>query len=285
MLRVLQACTKMKNTLFFDTPKSIVAVLDHYYYSVAPTIAFSNRLRFLQTGISVKKTSNLKMLVLDTAGPIVDRYSLAPVIAFQLAGKQLGLGLTEEDMIPYLGKSKRLHIDEMMKQPHLLQQFKFKNKRDFDSSDANYFYHLYLREQLEILQRIPLFSEILPEFQIMQKTLQIFHPDLLYAQTSGYPLEVMKFLGHRLKTQGFIPNVMRCSGHTTYRKDMIQQCLDQFSIRVENVAFVSDQQSDLDAANELKVFSIGVTHSVPSFRNANAVCANMKEVAHVLCQF
>ncbi len=227
----------------------------------------------------------LRMIICNTSCPI-DKYSICQTASFQVAGKQLGLHLRNDDIVEFLGKPKRIHIQEMMKQRHLLEQFHLKHHRHFDHNrDVAYFYDLYLQTQLSLLQQIPLFSELLTDFQTMQKLLELSHSQVLYGITSTYPLQIMKFLMQRFKTQGFVPDVMRCASHATTTRDMIQLCLQQHGIEAKNAVFVSDQQMDIDAANACRMFVIGVTHSGEKFKSTNAVCADMKEVGYLLSSF
>lgn len=225
-----------------------------------------------------------RVLVLDTVGVIVDKYSLGPTLCMQRAAKALGIFIPSRDIMPFLGLGKKQHLIQIMANPIYRNHFTSTHNRRFDETkDIDIFLKHFETEQLKLHDRYASFCELIPEFSSMLRSLRSTNPDMLILQTSGFTEPIMKDLQHRLVIQGFIPNAIVCSSDMANRSDMITAGLKSLDVNAKDALFIGDQPKDLEAAHIACVYKkIAITHSVPKqlFPNqfTNAKCNSLLEI-------
>lgn len=93
-------------------------------------------------------TGKPKLLIVDGAGTLFDPRSMVPAYAFQAAFAEKGIDLDLKMLMKYMGKAKREHIQLLLKENEILNQFqkkydKFSNEEHIEQIYASFKENLY----------------------------------------------------------------------------------------------------------------------------------------------
>lgn len=150
--------------------------------------------------ISNKKpyTGPLKACILDWSGTTVDRFVLAPAVAFVEVFKKYGVEITMTEAREPMGLRKDLHINQILKMPRVRNEWlKIKGSLPNKTDEINMF-NDFVPMQLKCL---PEYSQLLPGTRDTISVLQNEYK-LRIGSTTGFTQVMVEILNNKAKEQG-----------------------------------------------------------------------------------
>lgn len=138
---------------------------------------------------SMRNVNQLRGVICDWAGTVVDFGSLAPTRIFVEAFATFGILLTPAQASAPMGLSKREHIETLLADPAIATQWRARFSGDATQADVDAIYSRYLPMQIE---KIGAYSEPIPGAVETLATLR--RRGVKLGSCSGYPRQVMDVL-------------------------------------------------------------------------------------------
>ena len=204
--------------------------------------------------------TNIKLVVFDMAGTIIDHGCFAPIVAFVEAFSQMGITLTEPQARGPMGLHKRDHIRELFKLPEVAQQWQAEHKRAWKEDDVDYIYKAFVPLQKDVAGR---YTELIPGVTECVATLR--EAGIAIATSTGYPREVTTPVLASLREQGLEPDCTICADEVRAGRPapwMIFRSMEATGVfPASAVVKVGDTIPDIVAARNASVFAVGVTET------------------------
>lgn len=155
----------------------------------------------------MKAGDQIRAVILDWAGTVVDHGSRAPMQAFVDAFAQLGVAVTIADARGPMGMAKRDHIRMVGETPSVAAAWRAKHGREFAEADIDAIFEVF--EPLNVAA-IATHADLIPG---AREALAWCHEHKIrIGSTTGYTRPIMAELAPRAAAQGFVPEVMVCAG-------------------------------------------------------------------------
>ena len=208
-----------------------------------------------------QQENNIRGIVLDWAGTIVDFGSLAPMGAFGelFARHQIEISIAEA-RVP-MGLPKIDHISSLGSMPTIAAQWEELNGRTFNNADAQR-----LLSEFEPMSAKAALdrSHFIPGFMAVYRDLQAH--GLAFATTTGYTRKIMTPLIEIARAQGFTPAlVVCCDDVARSRPDPMgmQACLQAMNLhgKARQVIKVDDTAPGLAEGLAAGAWTVGVAVS------------------------
>lgn len=151
----------------------------------------------------------LKALIVDWAGTVVDYGSTAPVEAFLEAFQTFGIEAEVDEARAPMGLAKRDHIKAMGEMPRLARAWHDAHGRPFRERDADAVLEAFVPLMLE---QVRARAELIPG--AAEAITACRQRGLKIGSTTGYTRDVMAPLLPLAAEQGFAPDAMVCAGET-----------------------------------------------------------------------
>jgi len=151
-------------------------------------------------------TQNLKAIIFDWAGTIVDFGCHAPMAAFVKLFLLSDITISISDAREPMGLPKWDHIEAICRLSHVDSQWQEKFGRSADQSDIDRLYQEFIPINAESILH---HSQLIPGFVELQQSLR--NQGYKLGTTTGYNRELMKVLLAEVKRQGFVPDSLTCS--------------------------------------------------------------------------
>lgn len=101
----------------------------------------------------------IRACIFDLGGTIVDKYSLTPFLSFKDAFMKLNINVSDNLIYKDMGKDKKEHIQLILEDSNIQQQWKLINNSSPNKYDINHIYNLFNQEQYKNSKYI----DIIPE--------------------------------------------------------------------------------------------------------------------------
>ncbi|MEY3953594.1 MAG: hypothetical protein RLZZ397_474 [Pseudomonadota bacterium] len=152
-------------------------------------------------------TQDIKAVILDWAGTVVDFGSFAPTQIFVDAFKQaFDFDLTLAEARGPMGLGKWQHIEALGKDPAISKRWKKQFGKPMDTADIDHIYRTFLPLQTE---RVADHADLIPG---TLETLQYLKEhDIKIGSTTGYPRQVMRKLMAVASEKGYSPDACVCA--------------------------------------------------------------------------
>lgn len=153
--------------------------------------------------------NNIKTVIFDWAGTVVDYGSLAPMGAFVETFSQFNVEITLEEARGPMGMAKRPHIAALMRIPRVANAWQKRYGHVPNDSDIDAVYNVFVPKNIAVAAE---FSQVIPGVREVVDTLR--SADIKIASTTGYTREIMERILPVAAAQGFSPDNLVCTGDT-----------------------------------------------------------------------
>ncbi|EKD53882.1 MAG: phosphonoacetaldehyde hydrolase [uncultured bacterium] len=216
-----------------------------------------NRL-FTQTSLpnNIALNEKIFLVVTDKGGTFVDKGCNIPHRAFDAVLKKHGVHLSSKQIRKPMGKSKDIHLKELMNLPQFQKQWHRKpSQQDFETLYADY-----NQLQNELLQNV----DLIPFAEETIKTLQQHQVPLAF--TTGFPSATTRIVLNKVAASLGHPKVVISADQVSdkSRGSMVEEALIQYKISSKNyerVVFLSDSHNDIHDVSRRypEIQRIGIT--------------------------
>jgi phosphonoacetaldehyde hydrolase len=152
---------------------------------------------------------NVKAVIFDWAGTVVDYGSLAPMGAFVETFAEFGVEISIDEARGPMGMAKRPHIAALMALPRVAAAWREKHGHFPTESDIDAVYGVFVPKNIAVAAR---FSQVIPG---VAKVVSALRADgVAIGSTTGYTREIMAEITPGATEQGFTPDTLVCTGDT-----------------------------------------------------------------------
>ncbi len=153
--------------------------------------------------------SQLRAVVLDWAGTMVDHGSLAPMDVFVRSFAEFGVAITVEEARGPMGMAKRDHIAAVMRLPRVSAAWQDKHGGAPGEADIDRVYDVF----------VPMNIAVVSDFATLidgaaEAARRVRARGLKIGSTTGYTREIMAPLLPLAEAQGYAPDNLVCAGDT-----------------------------------------------------------------------
>ena len=201
---------------------------------------------------------NTKLVILDWAGTAVDYGCFAPVHAFALAFRTVGLDPTPDEIRAPMGMLKRDHIRTMLAMPRLKAQWVAQYGQDPDEEAVEKIYGVFEDSLMESLS-----DYAAPKPGTVETVARLREMGIKIGSTTGYTDAMMAVVTKGAADQGYAPDAWfspdSTQGLGRPYPYMIYANMAQFQIAsVREVVKVGDTVADIQEGKNAGVLSLGV---------------------------
>jgi phosphonoacetaldehyde hydrolase len=151
----------------------------------------------------------LRAVVLDWAGTMVDHGSLAPMGVFVEAFDRFGVAITIDEARGPMGMAKRPHIAALMALPRIATAWQEQHGREPTEADIDAVYEVFVPMNVEVAGR---FADVIPGAAAAVDELR--RRGLKIGSSTGYTREIMAEVIPVAAAQGYAPDCIVCTGDT-----------------------------------------------------------------------
>jgi len=203
---------------------------------------------------------NLKAVIFDWAGTIIDFGSRAPVRAMYRVFEAEGVPVAEDLVRAFMGMAKREHVISMLKTGDTSERWAKAHGSAWQERDVDR-----MMDQLEPAMRDAAteLSQLIPGAAETVTTLRA--QGLKIGSTTGYTRTMMAGILPAAKAQGYEPESLICAGETPLGRPapyMVWQTLINLSVpRSEAAVKVDDAPVGIEAGKSAGTWTIGLAAS------------------------
>ncbi len=152
---------------------------------------------------------DVKAVIFDWAGTVLDHGSRAPMAAFVEAFARLGVAISIDDARGPMGMAKRDHIRLVGTAPDVARAWQAKHGRPFDEAAIDAVFEIFEPLNAAAVER-PEHSTLIPGAKAALDWCAA--RGIRIGSTTGYTRPIMERLAPLAAAQGFVPEVMVCAG-------------------------------------------------------------------------
>ena len=149
----------------------------------------------------------LKAVIFDWAGTVIDHGSLAPMGAFVEAFAEFGIALSTAEARGPMGMAKRPHVAALMRLPRVAAEWNKAHGRAPTEADIDAVYGVFVPKNVAVAAK---YADLIPGTAELVATLR--ERGLKIGSTTGYTREIMAEVLPVAARQGFSPDAMACTG-------------------------------------------------------------------------
>jgi len=150
---------------------------------------------------------NLKAVVFDWAGTVVDHGSLAPMGVFVEAFAAFGVGVTVEEARRPMGMAKRPHVAALLAMPRIAKEWRRVRGHAPTDADVDAVYDVFVPKNVAVAAR---YADLIPGAAEAARSLRELGVKI--GTTTGYTHEIMDEIAPVAARQGFVPDCIVCTG-------------------------------------------------------------------------
>ncbi|MGV1759731.1 phosphonoacetaldehyde hydrolase [Rhizobium sp. A22-96] len=151
--------------------------------------------------------SQLKAVVFDWAGTVIDFGSFAPMGVFVEAFSRFGIEVTIPEAREPMGRPKWDHIDAMLKQPRIHELWTARHGKAPTAADVDAVYEVFVPMNEEVVHK---FADLVPGTIEVVGSLR--QRGLKIGSTTGYTRSIMERVLPLAKEQGYEVDNLVCAG-------------------------------------------------------------------------
>jgi phosphonoacetaldehyde hydrolase len=152
---------------------------------------------------------NVKTVIFDWAGTVVDYGSLAPMGAFVETFAQFGVAISVDEARRPMGMAKRPHIAALMAQPRIAAAWIAEHGHAPADENIDAVYEVFVPKNMAVAAG---FSRVIPGVADVVAALRA--DDIKIGSTTGYTRETMARITPGAAEQGFAPDSLVCTRDT-----------------------------------------------------------------------
>lgn len=207
---------------------------------------------------------NLKAVIFDWAGTIIDHGSRAPMGVFQRAFAAFDVEISIEEARAPMGLPKWDHIKAVGTQPRIAGAWEAQHGAPFSDADADRIYEVFVPMNVEV---IPDFADLIPGALDCVATLR--QRGLKIGSTTGYNREIMERLVPIARDLGYAPDNLVCAGDLAHGRPtplMMYKCFLDLDVWPAAACIkVDDTEPGIAEGNAAGCWTVGVTVSGNAF--------------------
>lgn len=214
----------------------------------------------------------VRLVVFDLAGTVVDFGSFAPVDAFVRAFDRYGVAVTPAEARMHMGLHKKDHLRALLLHPEVAQRWHRATGRSWTEKDFDSIYETLVPLQVETVaahaQLVPGVGECIE--MLRRRGIRI-------GTTTGYFRAAAECLYEPMRRQGFVPDCALCADDVPVGRPapwMMFRIMEHVGVYPSSeVVKVGDTVPDIEEGRNAGAWSVGVT------RSSNIVGCTEKELA------
>jgi len=149
----------------------------------------------------------LKAVVFDWAGTVVDHGSLAPMGAFVEAFKEFGVDITVAEARGPMGIAKRPHVSALMHLPRIAAEWERVRGHAPTEADIDAVYDVFVPKNVSVVSK---YATVIPGASETAAVLRA--RGIKIGTTTGYTREIMNEVVPVARRGGFVADAMACTG-------------------------------------------------------------------------
>ncbi len=202
----------------------------------------------------------VRAVVLDWAGTMIDYGSLAPAKVFQKVFADAGVQISIAEAREPMGMAKREHIQAIMANADLAKRWQQATGAAANEADIDRLYENFL----------PLQSEVISQYcDLIPGAIETFHwcqdHDIRVASTTGYTRSIMDVVTRIAADKGYSPEVVLCADDAEFGRPapwLIFECARRFNVYpMDSIVKVDDTVVGIEAGVNAGAWSVGVALS------------------------
>lgn len=151
--------------------------------------------------------NQIRAVVFDWAGTVVDHGSLAPMGAFVEAFGAFGVAITVDEARIPMGMAKRPHVAALFAMPRIAEEWRRVRGQAPSEADIDAVYDVFVPKNLAVASE---FADLIPGAAEIAALLRA--DGVRIGSTTGYTREIMAEVTPRAQAQGFVADAMACTG-------------------------------------------------------------------------
>ncbi|RFB79892.1 phosphonoacetaldehyde hydrolase [Methylovirgula sp. 4M-Z18] len=208
--------------------------------------------------------TNLKAVIFDWAGTLVDYGSLAPMGAFVETFAEFGVSISIEEARGPMGMAKRPHIAAIMALPRVSEAWRAKHGASPTEQDIDAIYQVFVPKNIAVAAR---FATLIPGAAKVVQTIR--DGGLKIGSTTGYTREIMAEILPVAAAQGLKVDCLACTGDTAQGRPsplmLYKNLLDLEIWPASAVVKVDDTEVGIREGLNGGAWSVGVSLSGNAF--------------------
>jgi phosphonoacetaldehyde hydrolase len=209
---------------------------------------------------AMRETVDIKLVVFDLAGTLIDHGSLAPVEAFVQAFRSGGIDLAAEEARAPMGLDKMAHIHALLATPAVVGRFRARHGRAPNDDDAHHLYECFVPHQLAAIER---------RASLVPGALAVLHElrerGIHIAVTTGYFREAAESVLASMRRQGFEPDAWASADDVAHARPapwMLTLTMQRLNVFPPSaVVKVGDTPYDIEEGLNAGAWAIGVART------------------------
>jgi phosphonoacetaldehyde hydrolase len=161
------------------------------------------------TSAMTSGATEIRAVVFDWAGTVVDHGSLAPMGVFVEAFAEFGVAISVDEARGPMGMAKRPHIAALMALPRIAAAWTAKHGHAPDDRDIDAVYDVFVPKNRAVAAK---FSDVIPGVAAVVEHMRGM--GIRIGSTTGYTRDIMQEILPVAKAQGFAPDCLVCTGDT-----------------------------------------------------------------------
>jgi phosphonoacetaldehyde hydrolase len=218
----------------------------------------------------------LKAIIFDWAGTVVDFGSLCPIAAFQAAFREKGVAVTPEEIHQFMGIHKREHIRAILALPRVTCDWRAAHGGHPDPQAVDALYQIAERRILETVAESATPTPGVAEVMAFAK-----HRKLRIGSTTGYTSPLMDQLVPAAARLGYAPEFWIASDQVSQGRPwpwMIFKNMEHFKVCPPSAIIkVGDTVADVEEASNAGAWSVAVVESSSLVGKSEADLAALPE--------
>lgn len=204
--------------------------------------------------------TQIKLVVLDWAGTVLDFGCQAPAGAFVAAFAGVGVTVSIAEARGPMGLHKKDHIRAMLKVPEIGQRWQGATGKAWAEADVDALYHSVTPMQVEAAKK---HAELIPE--VLECVAELRKRGIKIAGTTGYFREAAELCYVAAERQGYKPDFAICADEVPAGRPapwMIYRAMEALDVYPPTaVVKVGDTLVDIADGQNAGVWSVGVVDS------------------------
>lgn len=205
-------------------------------------------------------TGNIKAVVFDWAGTMIDHGCRAPVVALQRVFAEAGVAISEAEARADMGRAKHDHIGRILAAPRVAAAWRETHGGDATAADIDR-----LHDAVEPMMRLAAAdcAVLIPGAADLAARLKA--DGVRIGSSTGYTRSMMADILPRAAAQGYAPEMVVCSGETAEGRPsplMLWKILVEFGVLPATASVkVDDAAVGIGEGREAGAWTIGVAAS------------------------
>lgn len=221
---------------------------------------------------------NIKCVIFDWAGTVVDFGSYAPVKAFKDSFEAFNIKVSDKEIREPMGMLKWNHIEAVLKMPNISEQWLSVYGRNWDKNDVDMVYDKSEKTIMSILHN---YANLKP--YVLETIKMLKQKGIKIGSTTGYTNEMMEVIAPIAEKNGYKPDIwFSPNSVNNFGRPypyMIFKNLEHLNIlSVNEVVKIGDTIADIKEAKNAGVIAIGIIEGSSLMGLSQEEFENMSEL-------